>query len=391
MTASIPSPAADLRTTVIAAFTHQFGITPAYVARAPGRVNIIGEHTDYNDGFVLPAAIEQGISIAGRSRDDRTCVIESLDYHGVVTFTLDQLQDETLPAWSKYFRGVMWVMQQAGYSLHGINLTVGGNMPTGGGFSSSAAVEVVMMEILCALHGWQLSQREKALFGVKVEHQFIGVRTGVMDQMISALGQAGNALLLDCRSLEARPVPIPAGVTLLALDTNKRRELVHSEYGTRRAQCEAAAQILGVTALRDITAPQLQARSSEFSEVVLRRATHVVNENARTLAAVEALTMGELPTVGRLINESHTSLSQLYEVSIPELDIMAAIAQAQPGCYGARMMGGGFGGAVIALVADEAVERLTTAAAEQYYAQTGLVATIHKTKAGPGSSVEALV
>ncbi len=209
-----------------------------------------------------------------------------------------------------------------------------------------------------------------------------------MDQMISALGQAGHALLIDCRSLEAAPVPIPHGVTLMALDTGKRRQLVDSEYGKRREQCEEAARLLGVKALRDVTPEELAARADKLPEVIARRASHVVNENARTLAATDALRHGDLKTVGRLINESHASLRDLYEVSIRELDIMAELAQSTEGCYGARMMGGGFGGAVIALVQDSAAERLAQSVSEAYNAATHLKAYIHATKAGPGSSVE---
>ncbi len=379
---------ASLNTTVKKAFAEHFGVTPSHVSRAPGRVNIIGEHTDYNDGFVLPAAIERAICFAGRVRDDNTVTIQSLDYHGVSTFTLDQLKDDALPEWTRFPRGSLWVLREEGYPLKGMDLTIAGDVPGGAGFSSSAAVEVAMFEIASALLGLDLDQRRKALLGVQVEHRFIGIRTGVMDQMISALGQEGHALLIDCRSLEATPVPIPKGVALMALDTGKRRQLVESEYGKRREQCEEAARLLGVKALRDVTPEQLAANADKLPDVIARRASHVVNENARTLAAVQALQAGDLKTVGRLLNESHTSLRDLYEVSIPELDIMAELAQKTEGCYGARMMGGGFGGAVIALVQESAAEQLAESVSGAYNAATHLKAYIYTTKAGPGSSVE---
>jgi galactokinase len=381
---------ADLRAAAIGAFSQQFGSKPSHLSRAPGRVNIIGEHTDYNDGFVLPAAIEQAIYVAGKLRSDNTITIQSPDFNSVVTFTLDQLRDESLPESSRYPRGVLWVLGEEGHKLRGMDLTITGNVPLGAGFSSSAAVEVALFEMASALLGISLSQREKALLGVQVEHRFIGVRTGVMDQMISALGQEGHALLLDCRSLETTSVPIPKGITLMALDTGKRRQLVESEYGTRRAQCEEAARLLNIKALRDITPEHLAANADKLPEVISRRASHVVNENARTLAAVDALRSGDLQTVGRLINESHASLRDLYEVSIHELDIMAELAQKTKGCYGARMMGGGFGGAVIALVDDAATDQLAQEVAEAYNAATHLKAYVYKAKPGPGSSVEKL-
>jgi galactokinase len=245
-----------------------------------------------------------------------------------------------------------------------------------------------MMEICTALLHIKLTQKEKALLGVQVEHKFIGIRSGVMDQMISACGEAGHAVLLDCRSLETKLVPIPAGISLLACDTTKRRELVTSEYGKRREQCEEAARILGVKALRDVTPGMLQAKGHQLPEVILKRAMHVVSENTRTLRVVEALAKGDVATVGRLINDGHTSLSKLYEVSIRELDIMAEIAQRTDGVIGARMMGGGFGGAVIALVHDAAVAQFSAEVKRQYDAATGLQSTIYVTKAGAGSRAE---
>ncbi|MEP7284920.1 MAG: galactokinase [Chloroflexota bacterium] len=377
----------DLKSTLITAFTEHYG-KPAYIAQAPGRVNIIGEHTDYNDGFVLPAAIDRAIFIAGRLRSDNVVNVISLDYHSEVSFTLDQLQDKSLPNWTNYLRGTLWVLRENGNTLHGMDLAIAGNVPSGAGFSSSAAFEVAMFEMTAALFGLQLTRKQKALLGVEVEHKYIGVPTGSMDQLISALGEEGHALLIDCRSLATTSVPIPDGVSLVALDTGKRRELVHSEYGKRRAQCEEAARLLGVAALRDVTPEQLAANADKLPEVIERRAAHVVNEDVRTLATVEAFKAGDLKTVGRLINESHASLRDLFQISIPELDIMAELAQKEPGCYGARMMGGGFGGAVIALVEDDAVQSLSRNVAEAYNAATHLQAYIYAVKAGPGSSAE---
>lgn len=381
----------ELGTSLKTAFTRQFGVAPTHIARAPGRVNLIGEHTDYNDGFVLPAAIDRAIFVAGRRRADNHVTVQTLDYNGVATFTLNQLKDDSLPSWTRYARGVLWMLREEGHDLGGMDLSIVGNVPGGAGLSSSAAVEVAMFEIASALLEITLTQRQKALLGVEVEHRFVGVMCGVMDQSISALGEDGYALLIDCRSLETTQVPIPPGVTLMVLDTGKRHELADGEYNVRRAQCEEASRLLGIKALRDITpeglAARIKAQPTLLSEVVARRATHVVEENKRTLAAVEALKNGDLTTMGRLVNESHRSLRDLYEVSVKELDIMADLAQHEAGCYGARMMGGGFGGSVIALVEDAAVRGFAERVGPAYQAASHLKPNIYDAKPGPGSSV----
>jgi len=380
----------DMETLVSKTFAAQFKAFPTHIARAPGRVNLIGEHTDYNDGFVLPAAIDRELYIAGRVRDDNRFFIQSLDYGGVADFTPILLREKSLPHFTRFPRGVLWILKEKGYALRGMELTMAGNMPSGAGFSSSAAIEIAMLEISCALLGISMTQKEKALLGQQVEHQFIGLRSGVMDQMISATGQAGHAILIDCRSLDTTPVPVPEGAAIMTLDTGKRRELVNSEYGKRREQCEEAARLLGVQALRDVTPQELEAKVNLLPEVIAKRAWHVVNEDARTLAAVEALNQDDLATMGRLMNESHASLRDLYEVSIQELDIMADLAQNQPGCYGARMMGGGFGGAVIALVEESVVQEFIKEVSKGYERATRIHAAIYTTKAAQGSSVRAL-
>src|SRR5579859_3115553 len=378
----------SLFTSITESFSQHYLSLPTCVGRAPGRVNIIGEHTDYNEGFVLPAAMDRNIFIAGKLRDDDIINLWSLDYNAIASFTLDKLQDKDLPAWSSYLRGVLWVLQSKGHTLQGMDIASLGNVPLAGGFSSSAAAEVAMFELICGLLGIEMTQTQKALLGVEVENRFIGVPSGAMDQLISALGQADHAILIDCRSLATTPIRLPHGVTLLALDTGKRRALLNSEYGVRRKQCEEAARLLGVKALRDVTPEQLAARAHKLPELIERRAAHVVNENARTLAAVDALKSGDLAKVGKLMDESHVRLRDLYEVSITELDVMAALVQSEKGCYGARMMGGGFGGAVIALVDDGAVERITATVGEAYDAATHLKAFIYPVKAGAGSGVE---
>ncbi|GAB4551802.1 MAG: hypothetical protein OHK0023_19140 [Anaerolineae bacterium] len=385
------------RDAAIAAFKEQFQTTPQFISRAPGRVNVIGEHTDYNDGFVMPAAIDRAIYVAGSVRQDEQISLHSLDFESATTFTFARLHDDTLPTWTKYIRGALSLMGTLALMhgrnpnrLNGMNLVLAGDVPLGAGFSSSAAVEVAIFEMLAALMGISLTQTQKALLGQQVEHQFIGIRSGIMDQLISAVGLKDHALLIDCRSLESTPVPLPKGTTLVTLDTGKRRELVTSEYGLRREQCETAARIMGVGSLRDATLEMLAKFRDQMPEVVAKRAQHVLEENTRTLAAVEAMRQGDAVTLGKLINQSHTSLSKLYEVSIAELDIMAELAQAQAGVYGARMMGGGFGGAVIALVEDAKADAVIETVCREYQARTGLIATPFKAKAGAGSSVERL-
>ncbi len=380
----------SVRDTVLNTFRERFEAAPVLLARAPGRVNLIGEHTDYNDGFVLPAAIDRAVYVAARPRTDRTVRLVSVDFDARTEFSLDDLRADDLPGWSKYPRGALWWLAEHGHAVPGFDAAIGGDIPIGAGLSSSAAVEVVMLELGLALAGGTLSQRDKALAGVEVEHQFIGMPCGVMDQMASAMGQADHALLIDCRSLEVRPVPVPGGVSIVILDTAKRRGLVDSEYAARREQCEAAARILGVPALRDAGVEQLEAARADLGDVLHRRARHIISENRRTQAAAMMLPTGGLKTVGQALRDSHISLRDDYEVSCAELDVMADLANAQPGCYGARMTGGGFGGCAVALVEETAVEAFVAAVGPAYQAKTGLTPQLYVCAAAAGSGVERL-
>ncbi len=374
-------------TAVPAAFGEKYGKPPQVVARAPGRVNLIGEHTDYNDGFVLPAALDKAMMIAASLRDDRTVNVHSVDFNNDASFSLDALRAPDINPATTYPRGVLWLLGEKGHTIRGMDLVLGSDVPFGAGLSSSAATAIAMIEATTALLNITLTAKEKALFGVEIEHQFIGVRTGVMDQLISVLGQKDHALLIDCRTLEGTPIPIPTGVSLLTLDTGKRRELTNTEYGKRREECEEAARLLGVKALRDVTPEQLAANADKLPETIERRAAHVVNEDVRTLRMADSLRAGDLATAGRLMNEGHASLRDMFQISIHELDVMADLAQREAGCYGARMMGGGFGGAVIALVKDEAVAGFSERVAEAYNAATHLRAYIYAAHPGAGSSV----
>jgi galactokinase len=381
-----------VKETVLATFKEKFGAAPTLLAHAPGRVNIIGEHTDYNDGFVLPAAIDRAIYVAARPRTDYAVNLVSIDFDGRTSFTLDTLDDPDLAAWSKYPRGALWWLIEHGHMLPGFDAVIGGNIPIGAGLSSSAAVEVVMLELGLALAGdaAEMTQVEKAMAGVEVEHQFIGMPCGVMDQMASAMGKAGHALMIDCRSLDARAIPIPDGVSLVIMDTGKRRGLVDSEYALRREQCEAAAEKLGVEALRDAGLIELEAAKDTLDDVLYRRARHIISENRRVQATVVFFQARSLVSVGQALRDSHASLRDDYEVSCRELDIISDIANAQPGCIGARMTGAGFGGCAVALVRTEAVDEFVKAVGPAYDAQTGLTSQLYVCQAAAGSGVERL-
>jgi galactokinase len=379
----------DLRSNLVRSFEACFGGPPEWVARAPGRVNLIGEHTDYNDGFVLPMAIDRGVWVAGRSRGDRTVSVYSLYFDDRREFELDGLTrhgDE----WIEYVRGVAWALGERGHALAGWEGVTAGDVPVGAGLSSSAAVEMATARAFHASSGFAWDPREMALAGQRAENDWVGVNSGIMDQMISASGVEGHALLIDCRTLETRPVPLPPGTSVVILDTSTRRGLVDSAYNERRAACEAAAAFLGVPALRDVDAATLEARAGEMDPVALRRARHVVTENARTLEAAEAMARGDAAAMGRLMNASHASLRDDFEVSRKELDVIVELAQAHEGCHGARMTGAGFGGCAVALVEKEAVDGFVREVAAGYQAATGLHPKVYVSAASEGASLERL-
>jgi galactokinase len=350
-------PAAGLVTAIDAAFGDTYGYPPQRLFRAPGRVNLIGEHTDYNDGFVLPMAIDRAVWVAAAPRHDRAVRILALSLeHPLHTFSLDDLHPESEARWSNYVRGVMAMLERAGHRLGGLDLVYVGDVPIGAGLSSSAAVEVAVAVAARDLFGLNLSDLELARICQQAEHEFAGTQCGLMDQIISVAGREGHALLIDCRLLTWQPVPLPPGIAVVVCNTGKRRGLADSAYNERRAQCEEGARRLGVAALRDLDVDAFEARAAELPPLLRRRCRHVVYENHRTLRAASALQGDDLAAFGRLMNESHASLRDLYEVSCDELDLMAALAQSQPGCWGARMTGAGFGGCVVALVDRDALE-----------------------------------
>jgi galactokinase len=375
----------DLQSRVSAEFTQRFGSPPDAIVRAPGRVNLIGEHTDYNDGFVLPMAIDRAIWIALAPRPDRLVRVHSLDFAETAQFNLDRLEKQS--GWIEYLKGVAWALQEAGHTLIGFDGVVAGDVPIGAGLSSSAAWELAAARAFAVISGFAWEPAQMALLGQRAENKWVGMNCGIMDQMISAAGQAHHALLIDCRSLETQSVPLPPGVVVVVLDTATRRGLVDSAYNERRAQCEAVAQFFGVKALRDVTLDQLNDRRDQLDRVAYRRALHVIGENDRTLQAAEAMKRGDAIALGQLMQLSHMSLRDDFEVSSRELNIVVECAEHQAGCYGARMTGAGFGGCAVALVREDAAEAFSAGVAAEYEAATGLKPSIYICTATNGAEV----
>ena len=366
-------------------FEAAFGAAPAYIVRAPGRVNLIGEHTDYNDGFVFPMAIDRATWIALRPRNDKRVLAISLDMEDRREFTLDDLRRPRQNQWIDYLIGVAWALQERGYTLRGWEGVVAGDVPIGSGLSSSAALELAAARAFHAVSGFQWDAAAIALACQAAENNWLGVNCGIMDQMISAAGVKDRALLIDCRSLETDSAPLPPGTAVVILDTGTRRGLVDSAYNERRAQCEAAARHFGLAALRDIDHETFKARAHELDALSRARARHVITENARMLRARDAMDAGDADSLGQLMIESHISLRDDFEVSSPALDAIVDCANADGACYGARMTGAGFGGCAVALVdAAEAagfVERVQTG----YRAATGKQPVLYITQASRGA------
>ena len=362
-------------------FRARFG-TSAAIYRAPGRVNLIGEHTDYNDGFVLPAAIEFYCWVAAAARSDKKLVIHSENFNETVEANLDSLSSAGKNHWANYPLGVADKLQSVGKRLKGANLLISGEVPLGAGLSSSAAIEVAVGFALLSQSGCTVSRTELAQLCQKAENEFVGARCGIMDQFIACHGKASFVLLLDCRSLDFQMARLPAGVQLFICNTMVKHELASGEYNRRRAECEEGMRALSmvlpeIRALRDVTLAQLENHGSLLDPKVYSRCRHVITENDRTQEAIRALYARNLTAFGRLMRESHRSLRDDYEVSCKELDFMVEIASAQPGVIGARMTGGGFGGCTINLVESSAVEVFKNNVAARYLAQTGLKPEIY--------------
>ncbi len=373
-------------------FRQLFGQTPR-TFRAPGRVNLIGEHTDYNDGFVMPAAIDLACRVAIAGREDRRLVVRSENFQDTAELDLDQSHPRRLGRWSDYVQGVAVVLEESGHRLRGANLLINSEVPIGSGLSSSAAIEVASGLALLSNSGHEIQRLELARICQRAENEFVGARCGIMDQFASCFGQAGDALLLDCRSLEYRPLPLPAGVALVICDSGVRHDVASGDYNVRRAECEAGVGVLArwrpaIRALRDATLDDLQNNRAELGEVVYRRCRHVVTENARVLRAADALERGDLREFGRLMAESHRSMRDDFEISCAELDLLVELADKSPGVYGARMTGGGFGGCTINLVEAVEVEQFRSSVSAAYQQATGRTARIYVSEAAAGAGEE---
>jgi galactokinase len=370
---------------VTLAFETLFYSEPSFLVRAPGRLNLIGEHTDYNDGFVLPVAIDRAVWIALRPCLDRRVVVRSLDFDETVEFPLDDMQHGK--GWAEYLRGVAWALQDEGFKLTGWEGVIAGDVPIGAGLSSSAATEMAAARAFAAVSGLDWEPVRMARVGQKAENQWVGVNCGIMDQMVSAVACAGHALFLDCRTLEYEHVPLPVGIALAVLDTSTRRGLVASVYNERRARCAAAARHFGVQALRDISLQSLEEKGRGLDEITFHRARHVVTENGRVLEAVKAMQAGDVLRLGRLLNESHASLRDDFEVTNPALNQMVECALKQSGCYGARMTGAGFGGCALAIVHADAAQAFAGSVVECYRMVSGLNPSIHICTASEGTGL----
>jgi galactokinase len=369
-------------------FSQIFG-GPSRLYRAPGRVNLIGEHTDYNQGFVMPAAIGIYCWVAIAARDDRKLQIHSLEFDATVSVDLDDPALTRRGDWSDYVVGTALALLNSAYQLCGANILVRGQVPIGSGLSSSAAIEISTGYALLDVSRANINLTKLALACRQAENEFVGARVGIMDQFISAYGRADHALMLDCRSLESEALPIPSGVLLGICNTGVKHQIAGGEYNVRRAQCEQGVKLLSsalpeIQALRDITPGQLEQHQSLLPEVIYRRCRHVVTENERVQQAADALLNGDLRTVGRLMAESHRSLRDDYQVSCAELDTMVEIACAQPGVVGARMTGGGFGGCTINLVHADAAENFKLAVATEYEKRTHIRPDIYVVSATEG-------
>lgn len=377
----------DIKQQVVEAFQAVYGEAPQIIVRAPGRVNLIGEHTDYNDGFVLPMAIERAIWIALRSRMDRSVEIHTLDFdEGVIHFPLDA-KERRDPSPAEYIKGMSYMLGNAGYPLAGWEGVIKGDVPIGAGLSSSAALEMATAQAFAAVSGFTFDPPKMARLGQQVENEWIGVQSGIMDQMISAAGQAGSALLIDCRSLEVEAAPLPPETAVVIMDTGTRRGLVGSAYNERRQQCEIAAQFYGVPALRDLDLATFETRMNQLDDLPRRRAHHVITENARTLQARDAMKAGDPVALGALMNQSHVSMRDDFEISSDALNAMVEAAHQQPACYGARMTGGGFAGCAVALIQAQNANDFAAAVSEAYQKTTGNTPALYVSQPAQGASI----
>ncbi|MCL1693530.1 MAG: galactokinase [Actinomycetia bacterium] len=367
-------------------FRARFGGEPEFIVRSPGRVNLIGEHTDYNDGFVLPMAIEQSTWVALRSSDDRTVRLSSIG-HPDAEFDLDALTRGN-DGWAEYVKGIAWAI--GAEPLRGWEGAFATSIPIGAGLSSSAALGIASALAFTVVSGEPWRPVEAALAAQRVENDWMGLGSGIMDQLIIATAKAGHATLIDCRSLDLAPTALPDDMDVVILDTGTRRQLVGSEYDDRRNACERVAKAAHVVALRDLSIVDLEAMTGKISDDDLRRARHVVTENARTIEAAAALDTGDVRKIGELMDDAHRSIRDDFEASSSALDLMVEIASDLEGCLGARMTGGGFGGCAVALVRGEKTARFVEEITRRYEAVSDNEAKVYVTRAAAGASIDSI-
>ncbi|MBA3768028.1 MAG: galactokinase [Acidobacteria bacterium] len=371
------------------AFNDLYGVEPRLFG-APGRVNLIGEHTDYNDGFVLPMAIDRETVVAAAARDDRLVRVHSLNLDESCAFDLDEAAEAQRGIWLDYVEGVARVLESRGAHLNGADLVISSDVPVGAGLSSSAALELSIGLALVALSGANIERVALALAGQEAEHAFVGTKCGIMDQLVAALGRRGHALLIDCRSLEVEAIPINLeSLAVVVCDTRVQHELSSSEYNKRRAECERGVELLrewlpGIRALRDVSPPEFEQYESRLPDTIRRRCRHVVTENARTLEAARSLRTGNREEMGQLMACSHRSLRDDYEVSCAELDALVEIAGDVEGVLGARMTGGGFGGCTVNLVRRDALLKFREVVSRKYNNATDHQTDIYIVEASDG-------
>ena len=364
---------------------------PELIVAAPGRVNLIGEHTDYNDGFVLPIAIDRHIIIASAPQRGNKIHLYAANFDEISVFRLDDIQYDQKDRWSNYQRGIAKLIQESGYRLRGTKMVIWGDIPLGAGLSSSAAVEVATALTFRIANDLPLSELELIKLAQRAENEFVGVNCGIMDQFVSCLGKKDNALFLDCRSLDYKYVPLKTeDFKVVVCNTGKRRELIGSEYNRRREECREGVRLLrnylpGIEALRDVSSEDLRIHKGSLPAVIAKRCEHVVSENQRVLQSVQALAGGETEEFGRLMNQSQTSLRDLFQVSCEELDLMVEIARGVDGVLGSRMTGAGFGGCTISLVANEAISELEKRILKIYPQKTGLRPEIYVCQSEDGA------
>ena len=370
------------------AFESKFDYKPDILIQAPGRVNLIGEHTDYNDGFVLPCAIDYQTIISCHKRSDNLVRVIAVDYDNQQDeFSLDSPIEKHLDyMWANYIRGVVKHLKKYANNIHGVDFAISGNVPQRAGLSSSASLEVAVAKMFQVLYNLALDGTKLALIGQEAENQFVGCNCGIMDQLISALGKSQHALLIDCRSLEVKPVSIPKDFAVVIINSNIKRGLVDSEYNTRRKQCEAAAQALGVKALRDASLTELQHIENTLDPIVFKRAHHVITENERTLKAAQALTDGDYKLLSKLMAQSHNSMRDDFEITVPAIDYLVEIIHGVIGEQGGvRMTGGGFGGCVVAIVPKDKVDAVKTVVSDSYAKKFGIKEDFYICKPSEGA------